>query len=327
MTQETPKEWGSKEPLYNIGAVVRMIGVPEATLRVWERRYGFPQPSRTPGGHRLYSESQVRRLQWVKAQIDDGMRTSQAIRSLQHLEREGRVLQAPWTAQTAVGQPESDTSLPAFQERLTKTLLAHDVEQADQILGEVLALYSLEDLMLEVVRPTLADIGQAWCDGHVTVATEHFTTNYLRHRLLAWMLTGPKPLSVRPIVLACAPGEWHEGSLLILGALLRRRRWPVAYLGQSVPLPDLVTFVEKMKPPAVVFVAMTKEPAHALTEWPRSFPESAQGGQPVMTFGGLIFTEQPEWRDKVPGTFLGSTLREGAERLDRLLQDITPRVF
>jgi DNA-binding transcriptional MerR regulator len=327
MTQETPEEWGSEEPLYNIGAVVRMIGVPEATLRVWERRYEFPQPARTPGGHRLYSESQVRRLQWVKAQIDDGVRTGQAIRSLQHLEQEGRIPQAPWSPQVAIREAEADTSLKAFQEHLTETLLAHDVERADQILGEALALYSLEDLMLDVVRPTLADIGQAWCDGHATVATEHFTTNYLRHRLLAWMLTGPKPHRVRPVVLACAPGEWHEGSLLILGALMRRRRWPMAYLGQSVPLPDLVAFVEEMKPPAVVFVAMTEEPASALIEWPHSFPQSAQGGQPVITFGGLIFTEQPEWRDKVPGTFLGSTLREGAERLDRLLRNLTPRAF
>ena len=215
-------------------------------------------------------------------------------------------------------------SLTTFQERLAVALLAHDIETANRVLGEVLALYSLEDLVLEVVRPTLADIGHAWEEGRATVATEHFTTHFLRHRLLTWMLTSPAPLPARPIVLACAPGEWHEGSLLILGTLLRHLRWPVAYLGQSVPLPDLVTFVQEIRPAVVVFVAMMEEPARALAEWPRWFPEAARGGRPIMTYGGLIFTEQPPWREKVPGTFLGATLREGVEVLDRLMRDVTP---
>ncbi len=43
----------NEEPVYNIGIVARMTGVPENTLRVWERRYDFPQSARTEGGHRL----------------------------------------------------------------------------------------------------------------------------------------------------------------------------------------------------------------------------------------------------------------------------------
>ncbi len=60
-------------------------------------------------------------------------------------------------------------------------------------------------------------------------------------------------------MLACGPGEWHEISLLMLGVLLRRRRWPVAYLGQAVPLPDLVKFTREIKPAVVVLVAMTEQ--------------------------------------------------------------------
>ena len=52
----------SEEPIYNIGVVARMTGIPVATLRVWERRYEFPEAGRTAGGHRLYSESEVSRL-------------------------------------------------------------------------------------------------------------------------------------------------------------------------------------------------------------------------------------------------------------------------
>jgi len=324
MAEELSRGLDVSEPIFNIGAVVRMTGIPETTLRAWERRYGFPQPARTSGHHRLYSEGQVRRLQWVKAQIDDGMRTRQAIEALRCLEQEGPVPEVSLIAQAVLRREEADSSLAASQERLAAALLAHDTGAANQVLGEVLAIYPLEDLILEVVRPTLADIGCAWEEGRATVATEHFTTNFLRHRLLTWMVASPTPLPVRPVVLACAPGEWHEGSLLIVGALLRRLRWPIAYLGQSVPLSDLVAFVEEIEPPLVVFVAMTEEPARALAEWPRWFPEAARTGRPIMTYGGLIFSEQPHWRDQVPGTFLGTTLREGVEALDRLMRDATP---
>jgi len=44
----------STSPLYNIGVVTRITGVPIATLYAWERRYGFPDAIRTAGGHRLY---------------------------------------------------------------------------------------------------------------------------------------------------------------------------------------------------------------------------------------------------------------------------------
>src|SRR5689334_10503440 len=75
-------------PLFNIGAVSRMTDIPEATLRAWERRYDFPKSARTSGGHRLYSQQEVMRLQWVKQQLDQGIQVSQAIRALQQTERD-----------------------------------------------------------------------------------------------------------------------------------------------------------------------------------------------------------------------------------------------
>jgi len=83
----TPNE----EPLFNIGAVARMTDIPEATLRVWERRYHFPHSARTAGGHRLYSQQEVERLQWVKKHLDNGMQASLAIQALRRAEQEGTV--------------------------------------------------------------------------------------------------------------------------------------------------------------------------------------------------------------------------------------------
>lgn len=311
----------SEDPLYNIGVVARMTGIPVGTLRVWERRYRFPASARTPGGHRLYSEKEVMRLRWVKARIDDGMQTGQAIRALHHAEDEGRIPEFAALTQVLAPRAEKDSSLAALQARFSEALLAHDLERANQLLAEVMALFTVEDLALQLIVPTLAEIGEAYLDGRITVAVEHLATNFIRHRLLMWMLAGPPPHPVTPTILACAPGELHEGSLLVLGALLRRQRWPVAYLGQSVPLPDLATFVRETKPPAVVLVAMTEETASALLEWPRWLPEATERGYPVFCFGGQVFTAKPEWRAKMPGLFLGETLEEGLDHLTRILRD------
>jgi len=58
--------------LHRSGAVARMLGMPVATLRVWERRYGLTQPRLSPSGQRLYSADDLRRLALVKQLTDLG---------------------------------------------------------------------------------------------------------------------------------------------------------------------------------------------------------------------------------------------------------------
>jgi MerR family transcriptional regulator, light-induced transcriptional regulator len=57
---------------YRSGAVARMVRMPVATLRVWERRYGVAAPATTESGHRLYSAQQVQRLALLKQLTDLG---------------------------------------------------------------------------------------------------------------------------------------------------------------------------------------------------------------------------------------------------------------
>ncbi len=311
---------GNEEPLYNIGVVARMTGVSMPTLRAWERRYDFPNSERTAGGHRLYSEKDVLRLRWVKARIDEGLQTSQAIQALHHQEEVGRMapVEQPYSWQDG-RQSEGGTHLGSYQQRLMETLLRRDVDSADRLLGEALPLSSPEDLILDVIGPTFTQIGEAWENGHISIATEHLSTNYLRQRLLMWMMSGPPPRNTKPIVLACGPNEWHEGGLLALGALLRRSRWPVAYLGQSLPLQDLASFVRDLRPNLAILVAMTEVSASELVDWPQYLPEVAQTGKPVIGYGGRVFSLQPEWRLRMQGVYLGDTLRDGMQTIERLL--------
>ena len=309
----TPDE----EPLFNIGAVSRMTHIPEATLRAWERRYDFPKSTRTAGGHRLYSQQEVIRLEWVKQRMDEGLQVSHAIRALHRVDQDKDLLLIKPLAVPAT----SSDPLETFRQRLVAVLLQHDIEQANRVLGEALAIFSLEFLILDVIRPAFEDIGLAWSEGRIDIATEHLATNFLRQNLMIWMRTAPPAYQVSPVVLACAPGELHEGSLLMLAVLLRRLRWSVLYLGQTMPLSDLVAFVEEVNAAVLVFVAMREETARALIDLPHWF---RQNKRPIIGYGGRIFVEKPELADQIPGVLLGKTVQEGVERLNRMLHEMNP---
>lgn len=315
----------SEEPLYNIGVISRMTNIPETTLRVWERRYGFPEAARTAGGHRLYSQMEFLRLQWVKLRLDEGMQISQAIQALQHMEREGRFPEAPLSVtSTLVHSHSDDPSLVMFRSRLVKALFAYHTELADQIMAEALALHSVDTLLLDLIGPTFSEIGTAWLEERINVAAEHFATHYLRHQLLMWMRTGPTAYNTSPVVLVCAPGDFHEGGLLILGVLLRRLRWPIVYLGSTLPLSDLNNFIQTLQPAIVVFAAMAETTALALAEWPRLMPGVEESGRPIVAYGGLAFIENPDLPNRVPGIYLGPSLQTGLEKLIAMLREINP---
>ena len=311
---------GNNEPLYNIGIVSRMTGISMVTLRAWERRYDFPDSRRTEGGHRLYSEKDILRLRWVKDRIDEGMQTAQSINALRHQEQTGNQLfvgQNVVFRRTSPDQPR--TYLESLQNRLFDTLIQHKLQLADEVLAEALALISLDELILQVIGPVFSSVGEIWKKGGINVAIEHLATNYLRQKLMMWMLSGPPPQFVSPIVLACAPGEWHEGGLLMIGAILRGHRYPVVYLGQSVPLLDLRDFIQDIKPPLVVLTAMIEETALELINWPNILSDVVKAGKPIIGYGGRIFVEKSEIQHRMGGIYLGNTISEGISSIERLI--------
>lgn len=305
---------------FSIGAVSDMTGIAEATLRVWERRYDFPRAERTPTGRRRYTQQDVLRLLWVRQQMEGGMRASRAIRAQAIMERDATVVATLTETLPPCAAP--DQALIAAQSRLLDALLSYDAVRAAAILDEVSGQRPQASVVLNVIGPTLAAVGDTWAAGETGIAAEHFATNFLRHHLLKLMQTAPAPYATPPIVLACAPEELHEGSLLMLGALLREMRWPIIYLGQSLPLADIGALASRALPAMIVFVAMREATALALADWPQIFAPGDEGSAsrpPIIGFGGLAFSEHPELIERMPGALLGATLCEGSQRINRLM--------
>jgi DNA-binding transcriptional MerR regulator len=83
--------------LYRIGAVAKLVGIPEATLRVWERRYQVVSPPKSPGGHRLYNDLDVLKVTLLKSLTQEGhaisMLSTMGMQQLQGLLNESRQAQ------------------------------------------------------------------------------------------------------------------------------------------------------------------------------------------------------------------------------------------
>ena len=152
----------STSPLYNIGVVTRITGVPIPTLHAWERRYGFPDAERTAGGHRLYSEKDIARLSWVKSQVDAGLTVSRAVIAVRSLEAVGNLFLPvePKSGPKRENEGSGSAASPSFRESLLDALTHHDLPRADQLMGEMLAFYSPEDLTLNVIGPALEHPGR-----------------------------------------------------------------------------------------------------------------------------------------------------------------------
>lgn len=128
-------------PIYSISAVERMVGVPAATLRNWEERYGLIQPQRSAGGHRLYSRHQVEQLAFLAAQLEQGLQPAEAHRLLtERLAQEstGR-LEPPEAERTLlILLAERDPYAAEIAEFFLRTegyevVIAFDAEEAERI--------------------------------------------------------------------------------------------------------------------------------------------------------------------------------------------------
>ena len=78
---------GKDRPVYMISVAAELAGVHPQTLRIYERK-ALVQPTRSPGGTRLYSEADIERLRLIQQLTqEEGINLAGVVRIIE-LERE-----------------------------------------------------------------------------------------------------------------------------------------------------------------------------------------------------------------------------------------------
>jgi MerR family transcriptional regulator, light-induced transcriptional regulator len=313
----------SKNPIYNLKAVLKDTGLKPDVLRAWERRYGLPAPERTQGGHRLYSDHDVALLKWLIARQQEGLSISHAVEMWRDQLAEGKdplaeaapkVTTLNLLQQSIYYPPE--TSLDSIRSHWLAACLNYNEIAAEQTLNQAFGMYPIETVCIEVLQRGMSEVGTLWYEGRASVQQEHFASALVMRRLDALLSASPAPTRAQTVLVGCPSDEWHTFTPLLIALFLRRRGLNVIYLGANVPANRFEETLAAVQPHLVVLAAQQLISAASLQQ--TALHLAARGV--TIAFGGRIFTLQPDIRRNIAGHFLGDRLDAAIENIERLLE-------
>jgi len=239
--------------MLRIGELSRRVGVSDHLLRAWESRYGLLRPVRSPGGFRLYSEADARRVRRMQAHLAAGLSAAEAAQAV--LGEDGQARPDPSQG------GELSRALSGVSElsgALRQALDAFDEPAAQAVLDRLVSDLSMRTVLRDIVMPFLSELGERWEQGTASIAQEHFASNVLRGRL-AGLARGWGEGHGPRAVLACPPGELHDLPLMVFGIVLNRIGWRIDYYGISTPVDELMSTVAARRPDIVVLASTVSE--------------------------------------------------------------------
>jgi len=144
-----------------IASVSSLLGIPIPTIRSWERRYGFPVPSRTLGQHRRYSLDEIDQLRMVRDEITRGHNAREAVDVVRRSTTEAR--------------PRTE-----LLDRFLVASMNLDPSQLREILTEGTEQLGVEPTIRDVALPAMREMGSRWKAGVCDTAHEHLATEAVR---------------------------------------------------------------------------------------------------------------------------------------------------
>ena len=219
----------------SIAAVERDTGLSKDTLRVWERRYGFPSPVRDAYGERAYPLDQVEKLRVIKRLLDNGHRPGRVVTmSVEELQSIGESLAAAPQRFTAAGNTDLREYIVAIK--------SHDVQGLRRQLGQAMMRLGVGSFVCDVVAPLNVMVGDAWMRGQIEVFEEHVYTESVNIVLRNAINAGPiasEQASPR-VLLTTFPQEPHGLGLLMAEVMLSLEGANCISLGTQTPIWDIV---------------------------------------------------------------------------------------
>lgn len=217
---------------FSIAGVERDTGLSKDVLRMWERRYGFPEPERDSNGERLYPEAQVERLRLIKRLMEQGHRPGKLMAAT-----------AEELAQLAPRRPAGrQTDAKSSGEDLDELLLLikqHDAAGYQQAMQQRLARQGFQSFVQDTVAPLTRMVGEAWEDGSFEVFEEHLFTELTKRLLRQAIAALPGGVRSPRILLTSVPDEQHVLGLLMAEGLFVLEGAECIPLGTQMPLLEI----------------------------------------------------------------------------------------
>ncbi|MBN1957234.1 MAG: MerR family transcriptional regulator [Desulfuromonadales bacterium] len=195
------------------------------TLRIWERRYGFPKPARDSRGHRRYPLEQVDLLRTVCRLQELGHRPNK-IFALSEKERTDILEQA---------QQITNPELINYE----ALILNGSVSKIENKLRSYLSVNGLEQLITERILPIIRIMGRHWINGKLSIAREHMISDILGDILKEQLLLPHPQEPDRTIIFLTLCGERHKLGLLMSAALFHLLGINCLLIQEELPLMEV----------------------------------------------------------------------------------------
>ncbi|MCS6975085.1 MAG: MerR family transcriptional regulator [Cyclobacteriaceae bacterium] len=227
---------------YSIKELEKLSGIKAHTIRIWEKRHGIVQPQRTSTNIRLYSDEDLKRIINVSLLNHNGLKISRIAR-MSNEEINQKIAE--------LSRQKTDAEL--FIDQLVVSMVDLDEWKFNEVITQLEERIGFIRTITEVVYPFLEKIGVMWQTGTITPAHEHFISNLIRQKFITAIASLPiAPRSAPSALLFLPEGELHEFGLLFFHYITRKKGYYTFYLGQSVPLADVLTIYDTHQPKVVI---------------------------------------------------------------------------
>ena len=241
-----------------IAAVEQATGIARATLRIWERRYGFPQPGRDLRGERSYPEDQIRKLRLIADLMARGQRPGRLVALT---EKQLSALAGP----AARGDAGARRVPMRIDEPVLEPLVEHDPAALARLLEQSISDLGLAGFVTERMPQMNVNVGLAWQRGEIEVYEEHLYTEVLQQVVRGQRARLPAPTAPPRVLLGTFPEEPHTLGLLMAQVLLALEGCRCTSLGGRVPVGQLVTAARAFRADVVgVSFTASMNPSHVL---------------------------------------------------------------
>jgi DNA-binding transcriptional MerR regulator/methylmalonyl-CoA mutase cobalamin-binding subunit len=232
---------------YLIKTVSKRSGLKSDLVRAWERRYQAVNPSRTSGGHRVYTDQDIARLKLLNQATSNGHSISQiaqlSLDDLKNLvKNESNSSAQPFLTPNILTNRAHLAE--DYIEKCYATVLAFDAQALESHFENAIVELGSEAFIEHLLTPLLTIIGERWKTGELRPVHEHMTSSVIRS--LTYILRNNHPCAANaPRMVVSTPiGQLHELGALLAAIMAELCGWQVTYLGANLPAEEIAAAVK-----------------------------------------------------------------------------------
>lgn len=236
---------------FPVRVAVRMTGLKPELLRAWEVRHGAVQPARTPGGSRRYSAADLERLKLLREVVESGHQIGK-IAHLSTIDLQALLGDAHCIDSDSISQ------IIAAGKKL-------DGAETSRILTAELARVGSFSFATDVALPLLAEIGERWARGRISISGEHLILSVLRSILMPLVSFDEGDPGSPKVVFATPSGERHDLGTLVASLVATKVGVVPSFVGADVPADDLCECTIRADASVLVLGLVTLDKERAAT--------------------------------------------------------------